>query len=107
MLAYRAAQQTPGVNEVIDRLEYAPPVDGEPNPLLEKGRPVDVEPFLLSHIRRQVGDLAHIDRVSLRGDSLEIHGTLLESAERPRLDAILRSIPLLRGFRVEPTFFAQ
>jgi len=104
MLAFRAAQQTPGVREVIDRLEFVVP-DGEgKNPLLQKGRPADVEPYLTAQIRRQVGDLAHVDGVRLQGDTLTIQGTLRRDDDQSRLDAILRSMPVLRGIRVESKF---
>ena len=62
MLAYRAVQRTPGVREIEDRLEFVVPDGSTPNPLIEKGRPDDVEPYLQAQIRRQVGDLAHVDR---------------------------------------------
>ena len=104
MLAFRAVQQTPGVREVVDRLEFVVP-DGEgKNPLLQKGRPEDVEPYLTAQIRRQIDDLAHVDTVRLQGDTLTIQGTLRRGDDQARLDAILRSMPVLRGFRVEPKF---
>ena len=71
---------------------------------VEKGRPEDVEPYLAAQIRRQVGDIAHIDAVRARGDALEVRGTLGREEDRGRLDAILRSMPLLRGFKVESSF---
>ena len=100
MLAFRAVQQTPGVREVEDRLEFAVPDGTAPNPLVEKGRPEDVEPYLEAQIRRQVGDLAHVDRVRVQGDALEVRGTLGREEDRARVDAILRSMPILRGFRI-------
>ncbi len=100
MLAYRAAQQTPGVREVDDRLEFTVPDGSGPNPLADKGRPEDVEPYLEAQIRRQVGDLAHIDRVRVQGDNLDLRGTLARAEDRNRFDAILRSMPILRGFRL-------
>jgi len=100
MLAYRSAQQTPGVREVEDRLEFVVPDGSGRNPLAEKGRPEDVEPYLEAQIRRQVGDLAHVDRVRVQGESLELRGTLERGGDRARFDAILRSMPILRGFRV-------
>lgn len=107
MLAFRAAQQTPGVREVVDRLKFVVP-DGEgKNPLLQKGRPEDVEPYLTAQIRRQIGDLAHVDEVRLQGDTLTIRGTLRRGDDQPRLDAILRSMAVLRGFRLESKFVAQ
>ena len=101
MLAYRSVQQTPGVRSVDDRLEFPVP-DGTngSNPLIDKGRPDDVEPYLEAQIRRQVGDIAHIDRVRLQADVLDLRGTLARSEDRDRFDAILRSMPLLRGFQV-------
>ena len=45
MIVYRAAQQTPGVREVVDRLEFDVPDEDHPNPLLQKGRPEDLEPY--------------------------------------------------------------
>ena len=78
MIVYRAAQQTPGVREIIDRLEFTVPDEDHPNPLVQKGRPEDIEPYLASQIRRHVGDLAHIDRIQARGDLLELHGTIAE-----------------------------
>lgn len=102
MLAFRAAQRTPGVREIVDRLAFAVPMDGRDNPLLNKGRPEDIEPYLTAQIQRQVGDSAHIDRVRLHGDLLEVDGILANEPARERVEAILRSLPTLRGFRIEP-----
>ena len=107
MIVYRAAQQTPGVREIIDRLEFTVPDEDHPNPLLQKGRPEDIEPYLASQIRRHVGDLAHIDRVQARGDLLELRGTTQNAADQERLQAILRSIPVLHGFRLETKFSSE
>ncbi len=107
MIVYRAAQQTPGVRDIIDRLEFTVPDEDHPNPLVQKGRPEDIEPYLASQIRRHVGDLAHIDRVQARGDLLELHGTTQNAADQERLQAILRSIPVLHGFRLETKFSAE
>ena len=107
MLAFRAVQQTPGVREVIDRLEFVVPDGERKNPLIDKGRPEDVEPYLVAQVRRQAGALAHIDQVRLRGNTVEVRGSLAREADRPRFEAILRSMPVLRGFRVEPVFNAD
>ena len=107
MLAYRAAQQTPGVREIIDRLEFAVPDEDHPNPLVRMGRPEDVEPYLASQIRRHIGDLAHIDRVEAKGDELDLRGTIQHAADKDRLMAILRSISVLHGFRLETDFKSQ
>lgn len=107
MLAFRAVQQTPGVREVDDRLEFVVPDGERKNPLQQKGRPEDVEPYLTAQIRRHVGDLAHIDQVRVRGDLLEIKGSLLHEEDRPRLDAILHSMAVLRGFWLEMMFVRE
>ncbi len=104
MLVYRAVQQTPGVHDIIDRLEFTVPDEDHPNPLVRKGRPEDVEAYLASQIRRHVGDLAHIDRIQARGDLLEVRGTIDNAADQERLLAILRSILVLHGFRLETRF---
>jgi osmotically-inducible protein OsmY len=102
MLAFRLVQQIPGIHEVIDRLEFVVPDGERQNPLIKQGRPEDVEPYLTAQIRRNVGDLAHIDRVRVLGDTIELRGTLVHAEDRARLDAVLRSIAVLRGFRIEP-----
>jgi hypothetical protein len=107
MVVYRATEQTPGVRDIVDRLEFVVPDDDHPNPLVQKGRPEDLEPYLASQIRRHVGDLAHIDRIHARGDVLELRGSVMSDQDRDRLLAILRSIPVLRGFRLEPGFTAE
>lgn len=107
MLAYRATQQTPGIRDVDDRLQFVVPDGEKRNPLQLKGRPDDVEPYLTAQIRRQVGDIAHVDQVRQQGNSLEIKGTLLQQDDQPRLDAILRSMPVLRGFRLESNFIVE
>ncbi len=107
MLIYRAAQQTPGVREIIDRLEFTVPDEDHPNPLVRMGRPEDVEPYLASQIRRHIGDLAHIDRVEAKGDELELRGTIQNAADKDRLMAILRSISVLNGFKLETDFKSE
>jgi hypothetical protein len=104
MQVYRTVEQTPGVRDVVDRLEFQLPDENHPNPLRRKGRPDDVEPYLTSQIRRHLGDFAHVDRVRIRGDSIEIRGSLLSAEDQNRVQAILRSLPLLRDFRLEPVF---
>jgi osmotically-inducible protein OsmY len=103
MLAFRAVQQTPGVNAVVDSLEFFVPDGTAPHPWL-RANAEDVEPYLEAQIRRQVGDIAHLDRVRLSGDQLQIIGTLERADDRPRVEAILRSMPLLRGFKMQPEF---
>ena len=104
MLAYRAAERTPGVHQIVDMLKFVVPDGTSTNPLIEKGKPEDVEPYLLAQIRRQAGDSAHIDRVRVGGKDLEIKGTLANADDRARVEAILRSMPILRGFTLLPEF---
>jgi osmotically-inducible protein OsmY len=103
MLAFRTAQQTPGVRDVVDRLEFLVPDENHPNPLVNKGRPQDIEPYLIAQMSRHLGELAHVDSVRARGNHLEIRGTLLDAADKDRVLAILRSIPVLRGFELDTT----
>jgi hypothetical protein len=107
MLAYRTVEQTPGVRDIVDQLQFQVPDENHPNPLRQKARPDDLEPYLTSQIRRHVGDLAHVDRVRLRGDALEVRGTILNPDDKDRVAAILRSMPLLRDFRLEPALDAE
>ncbi len=104
MIAYRAAQQTPGVRSIVDHLEFPVPDENTPNPLVEKARPEDLEPYLASQIQRHLGDLAQLDRVHARGDILELRGTLLNGRDKDRVLAIVRSIPLLEGFHLDAVF---
>jgi osmotically-inducible protein OsmY len=103
MLAFRAAQQAPGVREVIDILEFTVPDENHRNPLPQKGRPEDLEPYLSAQIRKNVGDLARIDQLRVNGDILTIQGTVTNDADLDRVLAIIRSIPILHGFRLEAT----
>jgi osmotically-inducible protein OsmY len=107
MLVYRTVQQTPGVKDVADRLVFQLPDENHPNPLRQKGRPEDVEAYLTSQISRHLGELAHVDRVRVRGNVVEIRGSMLRADDHGRLQAILRSIPLLRDFKLEPSFQAD
>lgn len=104
MLAYRATEQTPGVRDVVDRLEFPLPDENHPNVLKTKARPDDLEPYLLHHLRRQAGGSAHIDKVLVQGDEIQVRGTLPTGDDPARIDALLRSIPLLRDFRIGSTF---
>jgi osmotically-inducible protein OsmY len=107
MLVYRAAQQTPGVTDIVDVLEFAVPDENNPNPLVRLGQAGDVEPYLAAQIRRHVGELARLDRIRASGDLIELRGRLLEPGDHERLLATLRSIPVLHGFRLEPVFSAE
>jgi hypothetical protein len=41
------------------------------------------------------------------GDIVEIRGTLLRGEDQNRVQAILRSMPLLRDFRLDPVFHTE
>lgn len=107
MLAFRAAEQTPGVRSVVDQLSFSPPDVDRPNPLKEKARPDDLVPYVTAHLRRQLGDLAHVDRVELHADTIEIRGTVARADDTARVEAALRSIPILRGVRLDPHFLVD
>jgi osmotically-inducible protein OsmY len=107
MLVYRAAQQTPGVTDVVDVLEFAVPDENNANPLVRLGQAEDVEPYLAAQIRRHIGELARLDRIRARGGLIELRGKLLQPGDHERLLATLRSIPILHGFRLEPEFSAE
>ena len=100
MLIHRAVEEMPGVREVVDHLEFEPTDETHPNPLVEKGRPEDLEPCLTFNIRRHVGALAHIDAVLVEADLVQIRGTLLNVEDKVRAETILRSIPILRDFHL-------
>jgi len=107
MIVYRTAQKTPGVRDIVDRLEFVVPDEDHANPLLQKGSPEDIEPYLGSQVRRHVAELAHLDRIQVQGDVVELRGTLLHAEDQNRVLAILRSIPVLQGFRLESVFTAN
>jgi osmotically-inducible protein OsmY len=107
MQIFRAVQQTPGVRAVQDFLEFSVPDENGKNPLIEQGRPDDLEPYLEAQIRRQLGDAAHIDKVRVQGDMLTIRGTIPSGEDKARLAAILHSMPVLRGYRLETELVAE
>ncbi len=107
MLIYRLVQTTPGVRTVIDRLIFPAPADDAPNPLVLKGRPEEVEAYLLDRIGRELGDSAHVDRVRLLGDRLSVSGRLVDASDKKRVAATIRSMPLLKGIQIEPAFVAD
>jgi hypothetical protein len=106
MMVYRTAQKTPGVRDIVDRLEFVVPDEDHTNPLLRNGRPEDIEPYLVSQVRRHIAELAHLDRVHVQGDTIELRGTLPHAENQNRVLAILRSIPVLQGYKLEPSFTA-
>ncbi|WZO96799.1 BON domain-containing protein [Isosphaeraceae bacterium EP7] len=107
MLVHRTAQLQPGVKSVDDQLRFQVPDTEHPNPLREKGRPEDVEPYLQAQVQRQLGDLAHLDRTRLSGEELDLNIQVIHADDSPRVEAILRSMPLLRGFRVQPKIVVE
>jgi len=107
MLAFRAVQKAPGVHRVVDQLEFAVPPPNGKNPLIEQGRPDDVEPYLKAQIQRQLGEIANVDRVRVHGSQLDVRGTIASESDQPRLSATLRSMPALRGFQVVAEFLPQ
>lgn len=107
MLAFRAVQTTPGVSAVVDSLEFPSPDESHRNPLTHDVASEEVEPYLVAQLGRHLGELAHIDRLVASGDRLEIKATLDRDDDRARTEAILRSLPLLRGFKLETQLKAR
>ena len=106
MLAYRAAQKIPGVRSIVDRLEFPVPSERENNPLVTHPAPREVLAYLDAQIRRQLGDSAYLDHLEREGRQLRLAVVAAQGAQRQRAEAVLRSMPLLRGFEVETTFLA-
>ncbi len=104
MLIYRAVQKTPGVDQIVDQTQFPVPDDDHPNPLLAKGASEDVEPYLSHQVQRQLGEMAHVEGVRMNGGRLSVVVSLESPDDKDRVAAALRSMPLLRGFQVEPTF---
>lgn len=102
MKAHLMAGRFPGVTSVVDRLRFRPPVDGEPNPLIGAKAKGDVESYLLAQLKRQSVKGLDVERVSVAGEVLEVHGTIQSESGRDRAEASLRSTPLLRGFQIVP-----
>lgn len=104
MLAYRAVQKIPGVRSIVDRLEFPVPAQRENNPLVSHPAQREVLGYLDAQIRRQLGDSAYLDHLDREGRRLTLSVLAAEGPERQRAEAVLRSMPLLRGFEVETSF---
>jgi hypothetical protein len=104
MLAIQAARTTPGVRKVVDRLDFPLPQadDGRDNPLLNRALTDQLEPYLEFQIGRQCDDLLALERVRVEGRVVRVLGAVRSPEDRVRVLAILRSMPLLRGFEVKP-----
>lgn len=98
MRAFLAAQATPGVGRVIDVMRFTPPQAGRVNPLIERGEASEVAHYLEAQIARQCGRGLSDARVEVNGSTLRVAGQVGTEAERQRVEAILRSMPILRGF---------
>jgi hypothetical protein len=108
MLAYRAVATTPGVVRIIDRLRFPVPPEAGPNPLIERGRPEDVSPYLAAQIERQLDPRTRVDRLRLNGpDVLDLRLQPPTQALRQQAEAVLPTIPALRGYLVRLDFVAN
>lgn len=101
MLAYQAARRCAGVTDIVDALDFPPPQPDRPNPLAERGRPEDVGPYLEAQLRKHLEGQVRSVRVTLDGDVATVTISAPENQDRRRIAAILRTIPVLRGFTVE------
>jgi osmotically-inducible protein OsmY len=105
--AFRAAQTTPGVERIVDRLLFPLPADGEENPLVEHAKAEDLEPYLEFQLHRHLAGRAQVDRVKVEGREVTILGTVPSGDEIPRVSSILQTLPLLRGFRVQTNLVSR
>jgi osmotically-inducible protein OsmY len=106
MRRYREAEAHPEVRRVDDRLEFPPPSGRGKNPLLEVVPRGDVTRYLEAQLRRHLGEAAEVNEVRFEGDSLVVRGTVADVAGRLRALAVVRTMAILRGIDVEPSFAA-
>ena len=86
------------MGRVIDVMRFTPPQAGRVNPLIERGEADEVADYLEAQIARQCGSGLSDARVEVAGSTLRVAGQVGTEAERQRVEAILRSMPILRGF---------
>ncbi len=100
MHAFLAAKRTPGVRRVDDRLRFPVPSvrDGE-NPLRSSDEVSDVAEYLSAQIERNFGAGTHISGVRIERDEIFMEVDVATPEAKRRAEAIVRSMPLLRGFR--------
>lgn len=109
-IAARAkAAAVPGVAEVRNRVLTPMPPRDRPNPLpdLAAADREAVAEYVLELARRHVGDAASIDRVEFRGRTLVVEGKVDRAETIPRVEATLRSVPILNGLTILPVFAAR
>jgi len=103
MRAYTVVSRRPEVESVEDRLKFSVPLDPNRNPLRTQGDRDAVEDYLKAQARRQLEGQAKLDRLELFGDRVEARLRIKEPRDRRRIEAILRSTPVLRGFTIATT----
>lgn len=103
MRAFRAAQRTAGITRIVDRIEFPLPAAAASNPLLGASAD-DLQPYLQYHLGRQLGSSGTVDSVEVQGHNVTLGVTLNRPEDRERVEAILRSAPLLRGFTTRAEF---
>lgn len=102
--AFELARRVPGVVSVVDQLRYpVPPPDG-PNPLLSVNRPEGLSAFLEDHLGRVLGAGARVRGVEVEGNALRVGIALAPTREASQVSAMVRSMPLLRGFALAVDF---
>jgi hypothetical protein len=102
MIAYLAVRRTPGVKSIDDRLRFPVPNSrGGSNPLRDRGRPEDVAEYLKAQLERRIQGQAIVHALRVDNDTLLVDLVGSQTETRKRVDAILRSFPLARGYRIE------
>lgn len=104
MRRFCEAAATPGVRVVNDRLEF-PLHDGrKANPLLAAEPRADVETYLAAQLRRHLGEAIALDAAKFEGDALIVRGSVADVSGISRALAVVRSMAILRGIEIEPSF---
>jgi hypothetical protein len=101
MRAYLTVARTPGITAIEDRLEFPLPDTGAPrNPLRDRAAPEDVRDYLSAQINRQLMKQARVERVVVDSSAILVVLQGAEISQRPRFEAAVRSMPLLRGYKL-------
>jgi osmotically-inducible protein OsmY len=99
--AVQQAQTALGTGQSVDdRIEVAGPPAGQPNPLAQLSTDL-VEPYLATHLGRNLGPSIRLERLEASGSHLQILALAPDEPAARRAGAAIRSMPLLRGLDLE------
>jgi hypothetical protein len=99
--AFTVARGTAGVESVEERLTYPVPPPERPNPLVRLDRPADLAAFLRHHLAHQLGEAATLRTVEVAGGRVRVVAEAAAGRDPAQLGALLRTMPLLRGFTLD------